>query len=1086
MGVRDRLAALRKVFGPAEPPSVAAAEADAGMTPGRPFSPGEPIGPYDGYSRNPRSRDFVTGYNISARPRSHERVAFDTLKGLVDAYDVAQMCIWHRIDSIRAMDWSLVAARGYHGDADAAIAAGMAVLEKPDRQTPFANWLAKWLYDVLAYDAGTLYRMRNRRGDAIGLRVVDGTSIAPLLDYWGNSPEPPAEAYVQYVQGLPFNWLTRADLVYEPFRPVTNSPYGRAPLESILLNANTDLRFQAYFLQRFTEGNIPEAFASAPETWTPTQIEQFQEYWDAFMLGDQAMKNQIRWIPGGSTIERSNEKDFSDQFSLFLMRKSCAAYHVVPADLGFTENVNRSSGETQADVQHRVGDLPLLSHVEGILTGFLRHDLGLPVEFSFDTGQEKEDRLALAQAWQIYIESGMASADEGREQLLGLPGDPHRPTPRFYNTGTGPLPLAAIDGLAGKVDPETFGPAPDQPNIAPPSPAAPGPVAKDALALTDTTTTETGIVGYDLVGHSPDEDEDEEYERQELVKRELTAFRRFRQARRRAGTWRDFEFRHVDQVEAHRLNDGGRLAVRKAAGKVAVAGLAVRAADTGRVLMLQRALCDDDPAAGCWECPSGHLEGDETPLQGAWREWAEETGCIPPPGQQTGTWTSPDGVYQGIVWTVDSESCVPVNGSRDTVTNPDDPDGDAVEAVAWWDPAQLPGNPAVRPELLDSIDAVLAALGCEPVAKADAGQRAQAIAPAQQRVVDGLARLADTLTDGGASTGPFVDDAVGVLRDGIREGLTLGTQDADTAAVAKTSAEFEEWRKAFDARFAQYATVVQTAYEEGRSLATLSTGDGWLIRWDAKPGACDLCSARDGNLYEPGDLPGLPGMGGFGDLATVCRGGPRCRCGITYLSQGGAAQPGSAGQRGPIPTPSTGQSGVAAFQQRLTADIVAARQVRQAGHRDPTSGPYADLLDRIADQRAEQQRPYLQGLLRDLRQAAGGGVATLGGVAAGTAVAGATVTVLGDEDQPAPADVQKVDEGVAGDAEARHLHEYWTRGEGLGKWVDAPHPWRTLRAHLAQFIHDPEELDRTTSQWFHDATGMWSGERKGKNPVGPG
>jgi hypothetical protein len=87
------------------------------------------------------------------------------------------------------------------------------------------------------------------------------------------------------------------------------------------------------------------------------------------------------------------------------------------------------------------------------------------------------------------------------------------------------------------------------------------------------------------------------------------------------------------------------------------------------------------------------------------------------------------------------------------------------------------------------------------------------------------------------------------------------------------------------------------------------------------------------------------------------------------------------------------------------------------------------------------------------------------------------------------ADVGKSARAVAtgheGDAE--RLHRYWTRDpEGVGKWIKARHPWRTLRRHLAQFIHDPIELDKTTAQWFKDATGMWSGERKGKNPAGPG
>lgn len=756
MGVRSRLAtgfsSLAKVFGGSEPAAMQAGEVASQMTPATPFSPGTPIGPYDGYQRHPRTHDFVTGYNIAARPRSHERVAFDTLRGLVDSYDVAQICIWHRIDSIRSLDWSLVAADGYKDDVTDAITIGMAALAKPDRDTPFEGWLAQYLYDVLAYDAGTLYRMRNRAGRPIGLRPVDGTSIAPLLDYWGNVPHDPAEAYVQYVQGLPWNWLTRSDLIYAPFRKRANSPYGMAPLETILLNANTDLRFQAFFLQRFTEGNIPAAFAGAPETWTPQQIEQFQQYWDAFMLGDQAVKSQIKWMPGGGSITWANDHDFSDQFSLFLMRKTASAYHVVPADLGFTENVNRSSGESQADVQHRVGDLPLIKHVQGILTSFLQDDLKLPLRFAFDLGEEQADRVDQANADKVYVEMGAISASDVRELRYGLPEPDGIPVPRFiYTSRSGPVPLASLYAVSGEVDPSTAAPEPGaelpqtvfagaegttpsppiravplaeqiygpsaMPLAPPPQPVAAS-VQKDAGAAappagpTEGVTSDTGIVSYDLIGH------DDEDEQQELVKRELASFRRFKQARRRDRKWRDFQFTAVERVRAHRLNDAGRLAVRKATGEVAVAGLAVRAQDTGRVLMLQRALDDEDPASGTWEFPGGHLEGDESPLHAAWREWSEETARVPPPGQQTGSWTSPDGVYQGIVWTVDSEACVPVN-SDDGIMNPDDPDGDVTEAVAWWDPAQLAGNPAVRQELLDSLDLVLPAVGAPTAGDGD-------------------------------------------------------------------------------------------------------------------------------------------------------------------------------------------------------------------------------------------------------------------------------------------------------------------------------------------------------------------------------
>ena len=744
---------LIKTYGTNIPASFTAGEQASQMTPSNAFSPGTPVGPYDGYSRTPRAHNFVTGYNIATRPRTHERVAFDTLKGLIDSYDVAQMCIWHRIDSIRSLDWSLVAKNGYGGDVSDAIEIGMHVLKRPDRDLPFSSWLSAWLYDILAYDAGTLYRLRNKRGDVVGLMNVDGTSIAPLLDYWGRTPRavrpgaPEPEAYVQYVNGLPWDWLTVSDLIYQPFRKRPNSPYGLAPMETILLNANTDLRFQSYFLQRFTDGNIPEAFAAAPEEWSPDQIEQFQEYWDTAMYGDQAAKHQIKWMPGGSAIAWSNEKDFTDSFSLFLMRKTAAAFHVVPADLGFTESVNRSSGESQADVQHRVGDLPLLRHITGILTAFLQEDLGLPLEFLFDLGEEQADRLEQAQADKIYMELGVIGGSELRAERYGLNEPAGQTMPRFvFTSHAGPIPLSSLYAVAGKVDPATGAPDPGAPlphtvftgaeGVVPVPPAKGEPLAEQIYGLdamppapppqpvtqaepvekdgapTSGITAETGITGYDLVS-----DDEEEQDREELAKAEIAAFRRFAKARRRRGTWTDFVFEHVDALHGRRLNQTGRAAVRKEQGEVAVAGLAVRAADTGRVLMLQRCLDPEDPAGGCWEFPGGHLEGDESPLQGAWREWAEETGTIPPPGVQTGTWASSNGIYQGIVWTVDSESMVPVRGDRD-ISNPDDPDGDSIEAIAWMDPAHLAGNPAVRPELLTDLDFVLNALGVEQVEKA--------------------------------------------------------------------------------------------------------------------------------------------------------------------------------------------------------------------------------------------------------------------------------------------------------------------------------------------------------------------------------
>src|SRR6202035_644632 len=106
--------------------SVPQAMADAArdvsqMTMEHPFAPGEPVAPYDGYDRYPRVRNSPTGVNIATRPRTHERVSFDTLRGLIDSYDVASICIWHKIDTLRGVRWKLLAADNYQGDVSGAI-----------------------------------------------------------------------------------------------------------------------------------------------------------------------------------------------------------------------------------------------------------------------------------------------------------------------------------------------------------------------------------------------------------------------------------------------------------------------------------------------------------------------------------------------------------------------------------------------------------------------------------------------------------------------------------------------------------------------------------------------------------------------------------------------------------------------------------------------------------------------------------------------------------------------------------------------------------------------------------------------------
>lgn len=158
---------------------------------------------------------------------------------------------------------------------------------------------------------------------------------------------------------------------------------------------------------------------------------------------------------------------------------------------------------------------------------------------------------------------------------------------------------------------------------------------------------------------------------------------------------------HGMDKDTHDMELNFRESSRQEPEGPSVAGVALKAADTGRVLMLQRGYEDEkDPARGTWEFPGGHLEsGDKTSLHGAMREWEEEVGQpFPEGGTVHHVWTSPNGIYQGHVVVIPRERSVALHDGH-IMPNPDDPKGDKAEQAAWWDVDHARKNPALRPEL---------------------------------------------------------------------------------------------------------------------------------------------------------------------------------------------------------------------------------------------------------------------------------------------------------------------------------------------------------------------------------------------------
>jgi len=827
------------------PEEVEAALAEAGLSWGPPFPPGRPLDPFYGYRREPRTWDYAIGENIQLVPRWN-RISFTTLKSIIDSYYAAQIAVRHLINDVRSLDYQFVPPQNVLEDASDDIEAAERFFRYPDGVNPFRTWLAEYLQDVLRYDAGTLYIRRGYKGQPVALEVVDGTTIIPLVDFWGRTPtdQPTSEtatkirelggqwdgktvpAYLQVIEGMPWVWLAKDDIIYQRLNPLPESQYGLAPMEAVLLQANTDIRFQWFFLQYFTEGTIPAGFMEAPPDQSdPAQIREWQKVWDAVMYGDQSKLHQVRWVPAGARFTAIKEQKFDPEFPLYLMRCTAAAFGVVPNDLGFTDDVNRSTGEIQVDVQFRIGTLPIVRHVEDVINAFIAHHLKLKARIQFDTGQGTQHRLEIAQANKILIDTGVISPDEVRMQL-GYRVSRERPTPRAVNNSrTGPIPLLALESLAGKVDPTTFGPAKDQPVPPHPFVAAPGvaPVigskaaraaenataalqdnliiantsdqAPHAVVQADGTVSthyvapepidpdddpggsgpkpkpktktkgarkevqtgtfgmsyDTNMQGVDLIGDEDEADEAAEEQGnkqfQERLREHMNeverrdAFDIATKALQDMALWRrvnikrvkdgrptkDFpdilpvlhnaiwprlaKARTVEEVREAFIDPLGRLT--KEDDKPSLAGILVQAADTGRVLLIQRLpdKHDDDSARARWELPGGHIDGngkdggdpDPTAWDGALREWSEETGAqLPADIEPLGSWYDEDAGYQGFVVRIPHEADLTLRPQPDEVSN-----------VGWWDLEDL-----TDPEVRDKLQEQLALI--DPLLKSEA------------------------------------------------------------------------------------------------------------------------------------------------------------------------------------------------------------------------------------------------------------------------------------------------------------------------------------------------------------------------------
>ena len=424
----------------------------------RAFGPGVPLSPTVPpiEQQQPRQFQYPVSVNTVLSPRREYPglTPFAQLRSLASLYDVAALCIATRIEEVCGLDWAIVAKDKKAQPAEQGTCDALTTwFAKPDRVNDFAPWLSMVLYDLFVLDAMTIYPHLDQGGGLWGLEVVDGATIKPLLDARGQTA-----AYQQVLYGTPWSNYERAgpdaddddfphfaanELIYRPRWPRSFTPNGFPPSEWIIIRVNTALRKQSFDLAHFTDGNIPAALAAPPEgLLNPEQVAQFEEWFNASLAGDDRARTRIKFLPWAAKLQTLQELSEGGRYETtlddWMMKITCAAYGVTPAEIGFTEDVNKSSGDSQENVNERRGLRPLAKWLKQIFDSVIQQRLGQPqCEWQWPAFGEIEDRKLAADIDAIYYDRGAVSAQELRNlRYPDLDGSaPGPPTPAAGGAG---------------------------------------------------------------------------------------------------------------------------------------------------------------------------------------------------------------------------------------------------------------------------------------------------------------------------------------------------------------------------------------------------------------------------------------------------------------------------------------------------------------------------------------------------------------------------------------------------------------------------------------------------------------------------
>lgn len=361
--------------------------------------------------------------NTSPDNRIHSTVPFFFLRKMATNYPIARACINRRIRQMTQLEWDIttideeIDEKGFKPQI---VAVKEAFKSPMGHKTRFREMLNIMVDDILTVDCLAFEYEKTFGGDLLNVVPVDPTTIVLRVTETGGTPVPPTSAYAQYIAGTLIGEFTTDEMLYETYSTRSYSPYGLAPLESLIIQVESALQGAIYNLSFFKEGNIPEGFINLPEEIAGDldQVKQWQSWFDNIMAGDVRFQRRLKMLPGESTYtptKKAEDMAF-ERFEMWLLQQTCAVFDVQPQDIGITYQVNKATGDTQQQIGRERGLIPLANFVKEILDTLIQEEMGfeqLQLQWLDLNPTDRKEEIDIAAK---EIEIGALSVDEYRAE----------------------------------------------------------------------------------------------------------------------------------------------------------------------------------------------------------------------------------------------------------------------------------------------------------------------------------------------------------------------------------------------------------------------------------------------------------------------------------------------------------------------------------------------------------------------------------------------------------------------------------------------------------------------------------------------